>query len=58
MHQAVAAPGFWFGGEGNLGQNFIHEFHSSHVLQWRRQISVRGGGHSAKMDSSNTFEKF
>ena len=35
LRYTVAAPGFWFG--GNLGQNFIHEFHSSHVLQWRRQ---------------------
>ena len=32
---SVAAPGFWFGGK--LGQNFIHEFLSSPVLQWRRQ---------------------
>ena len=32
---AVAAPGFWFG-RGNIGQNFIHEFHSSPVLRWRR----------------------
>ena len=33
--ETVAAPGFWFG-EGDLGQNFIHEFHSSPVLQWHR----------------------
>ena len=30
-----AALGFWFGGD--IGQNFIHEFLSSPVLQWRRQ---------------------
>ena len=32
-----AAPGYWFGGGGNITQNFIHEFHSSPILQWRRQ---------------------
>ena len=30
-----AAPKFWF--VGNIGQNFIHEFLSSPVLQWRLQ---------------------
>ena len=49
-----AAPGFWF--EGGTGKNFIHEFLSSPILQWRRQILVRGG-HSAQMYSSKTFEK-
>ena len=39
---AVAAPGFWFGG-GNLGQNFIHDFHSSPVLQWHRHKFGLGG---------------
>ena len=34
----MAAPRFWFGGRGNIRQNFIHEFLSSPVLQWRRQI--------------------
>ena len=42
---------------GNIKQNFIHEFLSSPVLQWRRQ-KFASGGHSAKMYSSKTFEKF
>ena len=42
---------------GDTGQNFIHEFLSSPVLQWRRQNFGSGGGHSAKMYSSKTFEK-
>ena len=49
-----ATPGFWFG--GNIGQNFIHDFLSSPVLQWRRQ-NFGSGGHSVKMHSSKTFEK-
>ena len=32
-----AAPKFWFGGRRNIEQNFIHEFLSSPVLQWRSQ---------------------
>ena len=32
----LAATGFWFVG-WDIGQNLIHEFHSSPVLQWRRQ---------------------
>ena len=37
---------------GELGQNFIHEFLSSPVLQWRRQNFGWGGGeNSAKMYS-------
>ena len=35
-------------GGGNLGQNFIHEFHSSHVLQWRRQNFGSGRGTFSK----------
>ena len=31
---------------------------SSPVLQWRRQNFGSGGGHSSKMYSSKTFEKF
>ena len=42
---------------GNIGQNFIHDFLSSPVLQWRRQ-NVGSGTHSAKMRSSKTFENF
>ena len=42
---------------GNIGQNFIHDFLSSSVLQWRRQ-NFGSGGHSAKLYSSKTFEKF
>ena len=49
-----AAPGFWFE-EGT--KNFIHEFLSSSVLQWRRQ-NFGSGGHSAQMYSSKTLEKF
>ena len=45
-------------GWGNIGQNFIHEFLSSPVLQWRRQNFASGEGHSAKIYSSKTFEKF
>ena len=41
----------------DIGQNFIHDFLSSPVLQWRRQ-NFGSGGHSAKMHLSNTFEKF
>ena len=41
----------------NIGQNFIHDFLSSPVLQWRRQ-NFSSGGNSVKMHSSNTFEKF
>ena len=40
----------------NIGQNFIHDFLSSPVLQWRRQ-NFGSGGHSVKMHSSKTFEK-
>ena len=43
--------------EGNIGQNFIHEFFSSPVLQWLGQ-NFGSGGHSVKMNSSKTFEKF
>ena len=32
-----AAPKFWFGGRRNIEQNFIHEFLSSPLLQWRSQ---------------------
>ena len=42
---------------GNIGQNFIHDFLSSPVLQWRRQ-NFGSGTHSAKMRSSKTFENF
>ena len=42
---------------GDIIQNFIHEFLSSPVLQWRRQ-NLGSEGHSAKMYSSKTFEKF
>ena len=49
-------PGFWFGG-GNIGQNFIYDFLSSPVLQWRRQ-NFGSGELSAKMHLSQTFEKF
>ena len=49
-----ATPGFWWGRD--IGQNFIHDFLSSPVLQWRRQ-NFGSGGHSAKMHSSKTFEK-
>ena len=42
---------------GDIGQNFIHDFFSSPVLQWRRQ-NFGSGGHSEKMHSSKTFEKF
>ena len=48
---AVVAPGFWFGGGGNIGQNFIHEFHSSPLLRWRR-LNFGLGRHSEKMYSS------
>ena len=41
----------------DIGQNFIHDFLSSPVLQWRRQ-NFGSGGHSVKMHSSKTFEKF
>ena len=41
----------------NIGQNFINDFLSSPVLQWRRQ-NFGSGGHSAKMHSSITFKKF
>ena len=41
----------------DIGQNFIHDFHSSPVLQWRRQ-NFGSGRQSAKMHSSKTFEKF
>ena len=30
-------------GGGNIGKNFIHEFHSSPVLIWRRQTFGSGG---------------
>ena len=46
-----------FGSGGDIGQNFIHEFLSSPVLQWRRKISVLGG-HSAKMYSLKNVLKF
>ena len=36
VYLTKSAPGFWFDG-GNIGQDFIHEFLSSPVLQWRRQ---------------------
>ena len=45
---AVAAPGFLW---GDIGQNFINEFHSSPILQWRR-LNFGLGRHSAKMYSS------
>ena len=47
---------FGSGGE-DIGQNFILDFLSSPVLQWRRQ-NFGSGEHSAKMHSSKTFEKF
>ena len=47
---------FGSGRMGNIRQNFIHEFLSSPVLQWRRQISVLWG-HSAKLYSSKTCWK-
>ena len=50
-----AAPGFWFEG-GTFENNFINEFLSSTVLQWRRQ-NFGSGGHSTQMHSSKTFEK-
>ena len=43
--------------EGNIGQNFIHDFLLSPVLQWRRQ-NFGSGTHSAKMRLSKTFENF
>ena len=45
-----------FGSGEDTRQNFIIEFLSSPVLQWRRQNFGSGGGHSAKMYSSKTFE--
>ena len=51
-----AAPGFCF--EGNITQNFIHNFLPSPVLQWRRQNFGSGEGHSAQMYSSKTFDIF
>ena len=59
-YTAVAAPGFWFGEGGNLGQNFIHEFSlKSCTAMASPQIRFVGGvGHSAKMYSSKTLEKF
>ena len=41
----------------NIKRNFIHEFLSSPVLQWRRQ-NFGSGGTLAKMYSSKAFEKF
>ena len=41
----------------DIGQNFIHDFLSSPVLQWRRQ-NFGSGGQSAKLHSSKTFENF
>ena len=46
----------WVWGEG-IRQNFIHDFLSSLILQWRRQ-NFDLEGQSAKMHSSKTFEKF
>ena len=40
----------------DIGQNFIHDFLLSHVVQWRRQ-NFGSGGQSAKMHSSKTEEK-
>ena len=37
VYLTVAAPRFWFEGRKNIRQNFIHEFLSSTILQWRRQ---------------------
>ena len=45
-----------FGSGEYIGQNFIHDFLSSPVLQWRRQ-NFGSGGHSAKIHASKTFEK-
>ena len=42
-----AAPELWFEGGWNIGQNFINDFRSSPVLQWRRK-NFGSGGHSAK----------
>ena len=44
-------------GEEDIGINFIYDFLSSFVLQWRRH-NFGSGGHSAKINSSKTFEKF
>ena len=55
VYLTMAATKFWFG--GNSEQNFIHEFLSSPVLQWYRQ-NFGSGGHSIRMYSSKTFEKF
>ena len=41
----------------DIGQNFIHDFLSSPVLQWRRQ-NFGSGGYLAKMHSSKTLKKF
>ena len=43
----TVAPRFWLGGRGNIRQNFIHEFLSSPVMQWRRQ----------NVDSEKTFSE-
>ena len=53
------ASGFWFGGK--LGQNFIHEFLSSPVLQWPRQNFGSGGKEFSKnvlIKDLKNFEKF
>ena len=45
-------------GGGNIGKNLIHDFLSSAVLQWLRQNIGSAKGHSEKMYSSKTFERF
>ena len=60
VYLTVAAPRFWFGGGGTSDKNFIHEFLSSPVLQWRRQnfgSEKNQNFGSARMYSSKTFEK-
>ena len=44
-----------FGLAEDIGQNFIYDFLSTPVLQWRRQ-NFGSGRHSVKMHSSKTFE--
>ena len=42
----------------DIGQNFIHDFLSTPVLQWRRQNFGSGGGTFSKNLLIKTFENF
>ena len=62
LHQPIyiysgAAPGFWLG-EGNIKQNFIQEFFSSPVLQWRRQNFGSGDDIQQKCTNQRVLENF